>query len=398
MKHSLKFFTLLILLVLNCFFLEAQKHFIYIQSEDKQPFAIVLNGKVYSSSDYGYVILPKLADGKYDFTVSFPMNKFPDQTFSCSVNKKDEGYTLKNGSDGWALENLLTQKTLANTTGETEKRNAFGNMLSDVVNDSTLTKKTLAPADTVATSNTAITNSIADSVLQPQKISESKLDTGTNMLFVDKTQTGMDTVNVFIPNETTATDTITTTDKLLSTDTVTVNNNASQEVDSSDLNKASENNNIKQPAENTVTTNNATSIDTSNHDASNPFYKPDANITTENTNITSVNQTTSLNANNAVKQDCENTISDDELNKLKRKMFTHSSDNDMIQYAVKYLNKKCITTEQVKELGRLFSSDNGRYDLYDALYAHTYDYGNYASLASQIIDPYYKKRFAALLR
>jgi hypothetical protein len=70
----------------------------------------------------------------------------------------------------------------------------------------------------------------------------------------------------------------------------------------------------------------------------------------------------------------------------------------MIQYALKYLSQKCITTEQVKELGRLFSSDDGRYNLYDALYTHTYDYGNYSSLASQIIDPYYKKRFAALLR
>jgi hypothetical protein len=79
-------------------------------------------------------------------------------------------------------------------------------------------------------------------------------------------------------------------------------------------------------------------------------------------------------------------------------MFTHSSDNDMIQYAVKYLDKKCITTEQVKALGRLFSSDDGRYNLYDAMYTHTYDYGNYSSLTNRIIDPYYKKRFAALLR
>src|SRR6478752_10563115 len=92
-----------------------QKHFIYVQSEDKQPFAIVMNGKVYSSSDYGYIIVPKLADGDYNFTVSFPMNKFPDQAFTCSINKKDVGYFLKNSNDGWALENMQTQKIT--TTG-----------------------------------------------------------------------------------------------------------------------------------------------------------------------------------------------------------------------------------------------------------------------------------------
>ena len=70
----------------------------------------------------------------------------------------------------------------------------------------------------------------------------------------------------------------------------------------------------------------------------------------------------------------------------------------MIQYALKYVSKKCITTDQVKTLGSLFSSDDGRYNLYDAMYKHVYDYGNYPRLADLILDPYYKKRFAAMLR
>ena len=36
--------------------------------------------------------------------------------------------------------------------------------------------------------------------------------------------------------------------------------------------------------------------------------------------------------------------------------------------AIKYVQKKCITTDQVKLLGNLFVSDDGRYSLYDALY------------------------------
>src|SRR6476660_9510016 len=102
MKHSVKLFILFAFLCFNCFSLHAQqKHFVYVQSEDKQPFAIILNGKVYSSSDYGYIIIPRLDDGDYTFRVSFPMNKFPEQSFSCTVNKKDAGYTLKTDNNTW---------------------------------------------------------------------------------------------------------------------------------------------------------------------------------------------------------------------------------------------------------------------------------------------------------
>src|SRR5579864_1723385 len=77
MKFTLRLFTFLLFFSLITLVAKSQqKHFIYVESEDKQPFAIVLNGKVYSSSDYGYIIISKLEDGDYNFTVSFPMNKF----------------------------------------------------------------------------------------------------------------------------------------------------------------------------------------------------------------------------------------------------------------------------------------------------------------------------------
>ena len=99
-----------------------------------------------------------------------------------------------------------------------------------------------------------------------------------------------------------------------------------------------------------------------------------------------------------VKDDCQAMISDNDFDKVKRKMFVQNDNNAMIQVALKGVANKCIMTEQVKMLGSLFSSDDGRYNLYDALYIHVYDYGHYAQLESQILDPYYKKRFEALLR
>lgn len=399
----MKFVVMLMLLFFSgmmCGNLQAQqKHFIYIESEDRQPFAVVLNGKVYSSSDYGYVIVPKLTDGTYSFTVSFPLNKFPDQNFKCIINKKDAGYKLENNAGkGWSLQNMQTQKIVAGNSGATED-NAFTNMLSDVVGDSNLTKKNI-PANTfkqdtvTASSNTiditamasstnnataiSSTNNFITDSTQPQKISETKLDTGTNMVFVDKTS-GTDTIHVFVPAEKATVNSVAST------------NDSSQHQQS----EVTLNNNVQTSSEIT---------DTTTHTINNPFYKS-SDQNQNNNVIPQVNASPAPAANtntssgtNSVKENCSSMVSDNDMDKIKRKMFTQRSDNDMVQTALRYVNNKCITTEQVKTLGNLFSSDDGRYNLYDALYKYAYDYGNYASLENQMIDPYYKKRFEVMLR
>ena len=123
--------------------------------------------------------------------------------------------------DGWALQNMQTQKLIMNSTAAVASSTAFGDMLSDVVNDSTLTKNntTQKPADTTTTIAPARCGHccycccklqlirLTDSLQQPEKISEQNLDTGTNMMFVDKTQNGVDTINVFVPSESSASNT-----------------------------------------------------------------------------------------------------------------------------------------------------------------------------------------------
>ena len=413
MKHSVKLFALLFFFCVNCFVVKAQqKHFIYVQSEDQQPFAIVLNGKVFSSSDYGYIIIPKLADSDYNFRVSFPMNKFPDQNFTCTINKKDAGFFLKNSSDGWALQNMQTQKLIMNNNAQVAQKNAFGDMLSEVVADSTLNKKNVsaeqpsnattvvaggvAGAALITADAQANTGSVTDSVAQLEKISESKLDTGTSMLFVDKTQNGNDTISVFIPAD--ATNTNLATNQPSSSENATGNpQNGTVAVVAVPVINSTQNN---IPADSETVSGNDMKIekDTATSQLSNPFYSPEKKDAVEGAAAVSAATVSVAAVSNAVKQDCANMISDGDMDKLKRKMFVQNNDNDMIQYAVKFLNKKCITTDQVKLLGSLFSSDDGRYTLYDALYNYVYDYGNYPLLANQIVDPYYKKRFAAMLR
>jgi hypothetical protein len=223
------------------------------------------------------------------------------------------------------------------------------------------------------------------------------------MVFVDRSS-GVDTINVFIPsNDAENNVTSTTADSSL---------NQSQPVAETSNPTTNETNNNTQP-ENTNTTtflNSATeNADTTSHAIENPFYKSnDQNTAAENTTstVTPVTENSaegSVSSNqpkitNSVNDLCIKMISDDELAKMKRKMFVQDNDDKMVQTAIKYLGNKCITTDQVKELGNIFSSDDGRYNLYDALYKSVYDYGNYAKLESQIIDPYYKRRFEAMLK
>lgn len=84
-------------------------YFIYLQTENDQPFYVRLDKSTYSSSASGYLILPKLVDSTYNLTVGFPQNKWPEQKFAVTMNKKDHGYIVKNfGQKGWGLYDLQT--------------------------------------------------------------------------------------------------------------------------------------------------------------------------------------------------------------------------------------------------------------------------------------------------
>ncbi len=84
-----------------------QTHFIYLQTEDGQPFYAKINNKVVSSSPAGYLILPKLTDGDYKLNVGFPKKEFPEENFQILIDKKNQGFLLKNfGEKGWGLFNM----------------------------------------------------------------------------------------------------------------------------------------------------------------------------------------------------------------------------------------------------------------------------------------------------
>ncbi len=374
-----------------------QIHFIYIQTDDKQPFYAIINDQTYHSSQIGYLIIPKLKDGEYHLTLGSSSNQFPEQEFVCVVNKKNAGYALKSlGANGWGLYNLQTSEII--TAGEkstsvkpedivakkdTIKSNPFGDMLSQVVDDPDLTKAAVpepvtinkpeekAGVNTQAATLNKLTDSIRAPINNPESVSLSKgvikayehlEDTGRNVVFVDFDPQRSDTISIFIP-------------LLISKPDESRNNTSDKLLSNEDA--------------------------TSQNDVNNPFYIQSRNITNnaeKNTasevNSNSNTKTTSV----STKPDCTKMLGDNDFNKLKRKLFLESSDEEMIQISEKYCKGKCVTTNQLEDLSIFFLTDEGRYNFFSSLYNYVNDPANFSSLENRLIDPAYRKRFQAMLK
>jgi len=381
------------------------EHFIYIQADGSQNFNASFNGKSYVSSTTGYLIIPQIKDSIYDLSIDLKGANAAKLDFSVTVKQKDAGYQLKNfGSKGWGLFNLQTMGVIMPSSGSqknTDSTNAFGSMLGDVVNDSTLGKPIAAATVSASEPPPSIsgqpsTNIIAtaseipspDSVVAdgPKgiiKALQESADTGTKVMFIEFHGLQNDTVNIFIPAFTEA----------------SVANNNSAPTNLPTNTTAATASPVK---ENAAIETNAGPVNNSapavqDKGISNPFYASkdsSANLASAN----NLNSETPSTLQPSAKTNCSNTANDADMIKLRKKMLTKTDVTDMIVIAKKQLQGKCVSTDQVKNIGVLFDSDEGRYDFYEAMYKFTYDYDNYASLQNQLIDSYYKKRFLALLR
>ena len=147
------------LLTMSCTIAQAQQeYFIFIWSDNQQPFYARLAEKTYGSSAIGHLVIPRLKDSTYNLVVGFPKKQFPEQAFVISFNKKDLDYQLKNTSgQGWVLFNDQTSETVkpqqdnlvknTNLSLGERKTGAFATLMSALVNDSAVMYKSIAKAD-----------------------------------------------------------------------------------------------------------------------------------------------------------------------------------------------------------------------------------------------------------
>src|SRR5258707_1013080 len=130
-----------------------KQYFIYLQSDPEQVFFVKLNEKIHNSTAGGYLILSKLKDTIYLFSVGFPQGKWPEEKFMIDMKAKDHGYLLKNfGDKGWGLYDLQTSSILmgsSKSTGSLQKTDqkdvsAFTDILSRAANDPSLRERPAA--------------------------------------------------------------------------------------------------------------------------------------------------------------------------------------------------------------------------------------------------------------
>lgn len=417
-----------------------QNHFIYLQTENRQPFYVKLDKEILSSSASGYIIIPKLQDGTYILAIGFPKNEWPEQTVTCTVNKKDAGYLLKNfGDKGWGIFNLQTMevttsgvKALENENlGAEDKSDIFSNTLSNVVNDPSIARKIeeksavkeeVKPPLIENRTEVVLPDTPSNSVIAPveekkvegkpvikeeikpvveiikkeeqiigssqvKKLFSIKSSEGTDMVFADIVNGVADTVRLFIAAE--------------------KNNEAIQPEKkivkpAADLPK-NEEAKVKVSSAKTTKADEPKFIDI---ELPNPNIKKDTALKIL-VPVAEVNKAEQIPVSEKPKEnttkpvmvnsDCKSLATQDDFLKLRKKMAAEGTDEEMVDIAKKVFRSKCFTTEQIKNLSVLFLKDDGKYKFFDAAYPFVSDSNNFSSLETQLSDVYFITRFKAMV-
>jgi hypothetical protein len=496
-------------------------YFVYIQAESEQPFFVKMNEKVNSSTGSGYIILSKLVDSTYNFSIGFPQNKWPEQQFSVAVNKKDHGYLLKNfGEKGWGLFDLQTLAVQMAITGKASVEgrapvdpkdvSAFTEMLAKAADDpslrekpaaqpkpeekkadpvvaavvkkeevkpevkETITQKTEDPAAVTAVKKEEPKPEVKETVSRPveatvitevkkdpnpvdpvvvktkktetktdkkepvmttdagvvsfnkeepkqeqketvavtekpvekketpvevkeetyqastvKKWAESSTTEGFGLIFIDGYSNGTkDTIRLVIPNPKPA--------------VAAVKEEPKEEkkfIDiSTDITKKEEpklpasTEPVKEEKKEPV----VEAIKAEKKETVTPALVEEKKLVTENPEVIATEKP--VTETPVVKNACKEVASGDDFVKLRKRMVATETDDDMIAEAKKYFKSKCFSTWQLKNLGVLFLTDEGKYKFFDASYPYVTDAAKFGTLQTEMKDEYYVGRFKAMLR
>lgn len=394
---------------IGCNAISQKIYFVYLQTEQDQPFFVRMNDTLYSYAASGYIILPKLYDSTYSFSVGFPQDRWPEQRFSVKIGGRDHGYLIKNfGEKGWGLFDLQTKavqmsaseiKNGDNTSQTNVSR--FTEILAKATGDSTLKqkpvetrteeKKAMDVADKAApikpdsiavaagqTLETEPKTQIIQPAVQKEekktaapvtfkksmvtRKSESSTTSGFIITYIDDDGVGKDTIKITIPEP-----------------AIIAGKNVREKVASG------KNDEIK-----------FLDIDVkANQSQANTIvFKNRGDDSTEKKPVSM----DTLIEKAASKDHCAVTADNKDFFELRKIMAASNGNDEMVQAAKKYFKTKCFLTEQIKNLSTLFLDDAGKYNFFDTAYGHVSDKENFDSLQSELKDPVYINRFKEILR
>lgn len=432
---------LCILLLVLTLSVSAQKtYFIYLQTDNGNPFYVKMADKIYSSSSSGYLILPNLSDSTYYFTVGFPSNQ-TESKFTVRTEGRDKGFLIKNLQPGLSLFDLQTSSLIneqkaqvPDTISHQKRTDDFASILSKAANDTSLLYATVKKEEPFGKQQTVAEESKTKNIQQKEE--DTKVMTQPSDVRDTMAATAYQT----------------TTSEIKTQDTTAIAKTKAEDIQRTKQQTASpEISLIKQtPKADTITTNTierakAETFKRSNikkHSESstsegfglvyydqyeegadtirliipNPKFtikrtdsdtsQSDQFLKREEIKPSASNKETAVNENNIVRQpaitsalkpNCKAVATDNDFFKLRKVMAAKETDEAMIEEAKKAFRTKCFTTEQIKNLSTLFLTSAGKYQFFDAAYFHSTDPQQFPSLQSEIRDDYYLKRFKALV-
>jgi len=430
-------------------------YFVYLQTEDNQPFYVRMDKAMYSSTASGYVIVSKLKDSTYSFIVGFPQNKWPEQKFSVALNKKDHGYLVKNfGEKGWGLYDLQTMSLQmagsdnAKTSTGGKDESPFTDILAKASDDPSLKelppitvnekgtgtavpeKKTEAvvetnkpDADTKITEPVTVKTEDKKAIVKNKPVEKKKPVTVPAVAKTEVKKSDEKDKPVAKVEDKTEPEVVKTEPVVLKTE---------EPVKAEPVVLKTEEPVVAKTEDRVVTT-----------------YKPSVvvkkseNATKDGVGLVFIDQTSDGNADtialiipdtkplvpvqeNPVKEEkkfveilpdatednlivkpgqkfyhemnnCATLAKDNDFFKLRKQMASVDGDDKMLAEAKTVFKDKCFTTQQVKNLGALFLTDAGKLNFFVAGYYHVSDKNNYNTLQSELREETYISQFKAML-
>ncbi len=425
-----------------------RSYFIYIQTENNQPFFLKQDDKIIESNASGYLILSKLKDSTYQFEFGFPGKDIPPQRFNVSLNRKDRGYLLKNFGDKWGLFDLQTTSVISPEPmpqsgvqyASVQITDAFSVLLARAADDPKLLYLPVIAETTAKKEREKEKEKEGEKEIVKVKEPESKSST-TSITSTEKKEDAENKIVEIIPPAETPKDTIavTVTEKSvkeMNIDSVAVQANTDEIKKSVRSDAATEK--LKEPeiviekveekpaaayAKAIVTRKSESSttegfglVFTDEYDGMvdtvriiiphtrvivNETKKPGETkfLDIDSAPDTIVNTPIVVAVKKSVsKTNCNDFVSDNEISRLRKKMSSAGKDDNMIGEAKKVFRNKCFTTEQIRDLSEMFTTNGGKYYFFDAAYTSVSDPENFSSLESQLKDEYFIKRFKTLLK
>lgn len=433
-----------IFLVLNLSATAQKDYFVYIQTENNQPFFVRMQDRNYASSANGYLILPRLRDSIYQLNIGFPQAKWPDQRFNVTIAGRDRGFLLKLFEDsGWGLFDLQTLAVLKPETVAVQPKpetpanvSPFTAVLAKAANDPTLGSRKPAP---VKEKEPAATAAVTPKPVETRPVTGQTTDkpalqivSGDTVLVAlqdigtintkpapaaSETVTKplstpvADTVLVVPVNNApvvSATPDLAPAGKPVMPATEVKQNSIIPEVDKTDVTAALPRSQVSRRSESSTSEGfglvfidkyedgNADTIriliPNPKLDIRSEERKDEGKRFLDISSDVAVDTTAPKKSNS-----CNSIASENDFLQLRKKMAAQKADDAMIAEARKAFRQKCYSVKYLRNLSVLFLNDAARYQFFEIAYQRAADPEVFESLGAELKNEYYNRRFIELL-